>query len=95
MGAMEFLLQILLACPKCWRAVFGVLGTVCTGWFLASLRMMRRVGRLESRFGVTLPDHLLDALPLARTSFELALIAAAAVSCWLVVWALRSLERQY
>lgn len=64
MGPMEFLLQILLDCPKCWRVVFGV----------------------------TLPDHLLDALPLARTGFELALIAAAAVCCWLVVWALRSIE---
>lgn len=95
MLSMEFLLQILFACPKCWRVVFGVLGSVCVAWFFASLRLMRREGRLEARFGVVLPDHLLETLPLARTGFELALIAAAAVCCCLVVWALRSLERQY
>lgn len=92
---MEILLQILFACLKCWRVAFGLLGTVCTVWFFASLRLMRREDRLEGRLGMALPDQVLDALPLARSGLELGLIAAAAVCCWMVVWALRGLERQY
>ena len=95
MLSMEILLQILFACLKCWRVAFSVLGVVCTAWFLASLRLMRGQGRLEGRLGALMPDHVLDGLPLARSGFELGLIAAAAVSCLICVWALRGLERQY
>lgn len=31
MLSMEFLLQILFACPKCWRVLGGLIGTACTG----------------------------------------------------------------
>lgn len=95
MVGMEILLNLLFACLKCWRVAFGVLGTVCTGWFFASLKLMRREDRLEGRLGIALPDQRLDALPLARTSWELGLMAAAALCCWIAVWALKGLERQY
>ena len=95
MLSMEILLQILFACLKCWRVAFSVLGAACTAWFLASLRLMKGQGRSEGRLGALMPDHVLDGLPLARTGFELGLIAAAAVCCLICVWALRRLERQY
>ena len=93
MVAMEILLHLLFACLKCWRNAFGLLAMACTAWFFASLRLMRRMGRLEERFGLIVPDQILDALPLARSGFELGLIAAAAVCCWVVVWVVRGLER--
>lgn len=95
MVGMEILLHLLFACLKCWRVAFGLLGTVCMAWFVASLRLMRREDRLEGRLGMALPDQVLDALPLARSGLELGLIAAAAVCCWIAVWALKGLERQY
>ncbi|MDH1765134.1 hypothetical protein N5D37_05350 [Comamonas aquatica] len=95
MVGMEILLHLLFACLKCWRVAFSLLATVSTVWFLASLRLMRRADRVEGRFGVTLPDQVLDALPLARSGFELGLIGTAAVCCWVAVMALRVLERQY
>lgn len=95
MVRMEILLHLLFACLKCWRFVFGLLAMACTVWFFASLRLMRRMGRLEDRIGLILPDQMLDALPLARSGFELGLIAAAAVCCWVVVWVVHGLERQY
>lgn len=95
MVGMEIFLHVLFACLKCWRVAFTLLATVCTMWFLASLRLMKVEGRIEHRIGVALPDQVLDALPLARSGFELGLIALAAVCCWLAVWALHGLERQY
>lgn len=95
MVGMEILLHLLFACLKCWRVAFGLLGVVCTAWFAASLRMLRREVRLEQHFGLALPEQILDTLPLARTGFELGLIAAAAVCCWVIVRALRVLEREY
>lgn len=95
MLSMEFLLQILFACPKCWRVVASGLATLCSTWFVVSLAVGRRFDRLEARSGLTLPSQVLDALPLARSGFELGLIGTAAVCCWVAVMALRVLERQY
>lgn len=95
MVGMEILFHLLFACLRCWRVAFSLLGTACTLWFLASLRLMWREARLEGRLGLTLPDQMLDALPLARSGFELGLIGTAAVCCWVAVLALRVLEQQY
>lgn len=95
MVGMEILLHLLFACLKCWRVAFSLLATVCTVWFLASLRLMRRADRVEGRFGVGLPDQVLDALPLANSGGQLVLIGGAAVCCWVAWWLVRGLERQY
>lgn len=94
MVAMEILLQLLLGCLRCWRVGFGAVGAACSTWFFVSLMLMRRLERVERRTGFPVPEQLLDALPLARTGWELALIGAAALSCWVGVWAVRGLERQ-
>ena len=91
--AMDLLLQILFACPKCWRVAGRFLASVCAGWFFASLSLMHRVDRVEGRFGVALPDQVLDALPLATTGWGLVALALGCASGLYLVWLGRWLER--
>lgn len=90
---MDLLLQILFACPKCWRVTGQLLFSVCVGWFLASLSLMRRLDRVEGRFGVVLSDQVLDALPLATTGWDLAVLALGCAYGLFLVWLGRWLER--
>lgn len=93
--SMEVLLQILLACPKCWRVFGGVVCSVCTTLFFVSWGLMRRLDRVEGRFGLQLPDQVFDALPLATTGWGLFMLAVAAATGWYVAWCARWLERRY
>lgn len=90
---MDLLLQILFACPKCWRVFGQLLSSVCASWFLASLSLMRRLDRVEGRFGVALSDQVLDALPLATTWWGLAALALGCVSGLYLMWLGKWLER--
>lgn len=90
---MDLLLQILFACPKCWRVAGQFLSGVCASWFLVSLSLMRRLDRAEGRFGVVLPDQVLDALPLATTGWGLAGLAIGCASGLYLMWLGRWLER--
>lgn len=92
---MEFLLQIIFSCPKCWRVVASGLGALCSTWFIVSLAVGRRFDRLEARSGLALPSQVLDALPFATTGLGLALLAIGAVVCWCLVWLLIKIERSY
>lgn len=56
---------------------------------------MRRLDRVEGRFGLRLPDQVFDALPLATTSWGLFMLAVAAVGGWYVAWFVGYLERHY
>lgn len=71
---MELMLQILFACPKCWRIAGAIVSSACFSLLMASLKLDRRVDKLESRFHVTLPDQVIDALPLATSTWEFVLL---------------------
>lgn len=90
---MEMLLQILLTCPKCWRVAGQLLASVCAGWFLASLALMRRLDRAEGRFGMVLPEQMLEVLPLATTGWGLAALALGCAAGLSLAWCGRWLER--
>lgn len=90
---MEMLIQILLACPKCWRVAGKLVTSVCAGWFLISLTLMRRLERAEVRFGVLPPDQVLDVLPLATTGWGFAALGGGCAFGLYLVWLGRWLER--
>ena len=95
MVSMEFLLQIIFSCLKCWRVVASGFGALCSTWFFLSLAVGRKHARFEARSGIDVLSQQLDALPLARTGAEFAMLAVAALSCWGVVWLLIKIERSY
>lgn len=68
---MEFLLQILFACPKCWRVFGALLVSVSSSFLTAGLAMMRRVDRIETRTGTLVSqqiEQLLSSMPLPTTA---------------------------
>lgn len=73
---MDYLLQILFWCPRCWRSIgrlMFIAGTILalTGW-----RLSRRVERVEDRSGINIDlSQIVDAIPLPvpSTSGEFAL----------------------
>lgn len=69
------MLQILFACPKCWRVAGGILCSTCFTLLVASLKFDRRTEKLESRFSVALPDQVIDALPLATSTGGFVMLA--------------------
>lgn len=68
------MLHILFTCPKCWRISGAVVSSVCFSLLMASLKLNRRIEKLESRFSVNLPDQVIDALPLATSKWEFTLL---------------------
>lgn len=78
MARMEFLLQILFACPKCWRVFGGLLVSVSSSFLFAGLAMMRRVDRVETRAGASisqLVEQALASVPLPTTALGFAFAA--------------------
>lgn len=62
---MDYLLQALFACPRCWRFVGRLVFAVCTGLALLGLRLALRTGRVEERTGIHIDlSQALDALPI-------------------------------
>lgn len=62
---MIFVLQMLSACPKCWRNIGYWLFTFSGAMLLLGWRLSNRVERIEGRTGVVIDlDKLLAALPL-------------------------------
>ena len=62
---MDFILQLLLWCPKCWRKIGYFLFSACTTLALLGWQLVRRMDRVEHRTGVVVDvGKVLDSLPL-------------------------------
>ena len=62
---MDFILQLLLWCPKCWRKIGYFLFSACTTLVLLGWRLVRHMDRVEHRTGVVVDvGKALDSLPL-------------------------------
>lgn len=78
MALMESLLQILFACPKCWRVFGGLLASVSSSFLFAGIAMMRRVDRVEARAGTSIAqqvEQVLASIPLPTTALGFAFAA--------------------
>lgn len=90
---MEFLLQILFACPKCWRFFGAMLVSVSSSFLLAGLAMARRLDRIEARAGSSVIQHIeqaLSSIPLPTTTLGFAF----AISCFVTGLGLIRLSKQ-
>lgn len=91
--SMELFLQILLACPKCWRVFGALLVTVSSSFLTAGLAMMRRVDRIEARAGTLVSqqiEQLLSSMPLPTTALGFAFASL----CLMIGIGLVSLSRK-
>ena len=90
---MEFLLQILFACPKCWRVFGAMLVSVSSTFLLAGLAMARRLDRLEARAGSSVMLHIeaaLVSIPLPTTFLGFSFVGL----CLVIGLGLISLSKQ-
>ncbi|WP_311221343.1 MULTISPECIES: hypothetical protein [unclassified Acidovorax] len=62
---MEYLLQLLFSCPRCWRNIGRVMFTVCSTLALIGWQLASRVDRVERKTGVLVElDKVLASIPL-------------------------------
>lgn len=62
---MNALVQILLWCPRCWRAIGGITFIFCSAFALLGLRLASRVDRIERKMGMPVElDKALASTPL-------------------------------
>lgn len=62
---MDYLLQLLFWCPRCWRVVGRMLFVVCSSLALLGWRLASRVDRVERKTGVLIElDKALASVPL-------------------------------
>lgn len=62
---MDYLLQILFWCPRCWQNIGRAIFTVCGTLVLLGLRLMSRADRVERKTGVVIDlDAVLASIPL-------------------------------
>lgn len=62
---MNWLLQLLFWCPKCWRSIGYWTFTISGLLLLLGWRLSNRVDRIENRTGVVIDfDKILAAIPL-------------------------------
>jgi hypothetical protein len=62
---MEFFIQALFWCPRCWRAVGYLMFTACSALALMSYRLLTMAERVERKKGVVLNiDQIIAAIPL-------------------------------
>lgn len=82
MACMEFFIQALFWCPRCWRVVGSVMFIACSGLAFMSYRLLRMAERVERKSGVVVNiDQIIAAIPLpiptTSGTFVLALFGAA------------------
>lgn len=86
---MEHLLQILFACPKCWRVAGGLLLSVSGSFLAAGLAFSRRLERLETKAGGAVSNQLDQAvasLPIPTTGLGFALAVLGLVVGFLMAY---------
>lgn len=79
---MDYLLQMLFWCPKCWRNIGRVMFTVCGALALLGWRLASRVERIERKTGVLVElDKALASLqlPIPTSAEGIALAAFGAI----------------
>lgn len=65
MVPMDYLMQLLVWCPRCWRNIGRLMFTVCSALALLGWRLASRVDRIEHRTGVLVDlDKVLASIPL-------------------------------
>jgi hypothetical protein len=79
---MEIVLRLLIACPRCWMALGGMLTSVSAAVFFVGWRLAKKADRIEGVTGVAIDwGTVLAALPLpiptTGPAFALAALCAA------------------
>lgn len=61
---MEFVLRLLIACPRCWTASGGMLASVSAAVFFLGWRLSKKSDRLEGATGMVIDwGSVLASLP--------------------------------